>query len=341
VNILVDLAHPAHFHFFSPAINRWRLEDHKVVVTARRKDVLLDLLKEAGEEAHVISGVRNGRIGQATELLQRIRSLIPIIRTNEIEVLTAVGGVSVSHAARLSGRPSLIWTNNENARLSNNITLPFASCVATPTSFIGNWGTKHRRYRGNHERAYIPRDFGKPDRGVLSEWGLDPDRPFSLVRLVSWQASHDKGHHGLIEDDVKRLTIHLEQYGQVALSIEGECPEIFEKWVRPIPPSRMREAIALASCYIGEGATMASEAALMGVPNICFSTIRLGYLEELESKFGLVRCISDLDQALGQIDKWFADPHLTSTFQQKRERFYEETDPVDELLHDWVLELAG
>ena len=148
--------------------------------------------------------------------------------------------------------------------------------------FSQDWGSKHRRYRGNHERGYIPKDFVRPDRGLLAEFGIDPEKPFSLLRLVSWQASHDKGHRGLDLSGAQRLIEKLETYGQVVLSVEGNCPKPLEKWVRPIGPTRMREALSLAACYVGEGATMASEAALMGVPNLFFSTIRLGYLEDLE-----------------------------------------------------------
>ncbi|NUN95750.1 MAG: DUF354 domain-containing protein [Candidatus Omnitrophica bacterium] len=338
MNILVDFAHPAHFHFFSSAIRRWRDEGHELTLTARRKDVLLELLRDAGEEAVALSGIRRGRVGQMAELLRRIRVLVPLIRKKRIDVLTAVGGVSVAHAAWLCRRPSLIWTNNENARLSNRITLPFATRIATPRSFVGDYGRRHLRYRGNHERAYVDPDSPAPPREVLHDWGLDPGRLLFVVRLVSWQASHDRGHQGLGLHGALELIRRLEGHGQVALSVEGECPPELRDHLRPIPPLEMRKALALASLYIGEGATMASEAALMGVPSIFFSTIRLGYLEELEREFGLLRCLSNREEAFGQIEDWLGDSTLGTLLAARRNRFFEETDRVADLVHDWVLE---
>lgn len=340
MNILVDLAHPAHFHFFSRPIRQWREEGHGVTITVRQKDVLLDLVAEAGEEAFLISGIRRGRWGQATELVERVAALVPLMYRRKIDVATGVGGVSVSHAASLCGVPSLIWTNNENARLSNRLTLPFATRIATPSSFRGDYGTRHRRYRGNHERAYIPPEGPPFNWGRLLEWGLDPNRLLFVVRLVSWQASHDHGHRGLAREEAVRLIEHLERTGQVVLSTEGTPPEELSKYIHPIPVSRMGELLAMSDGYIGEGATMASECALMGIPNIFFSSIRLGYLNELEQHFGLMRCLSDLDQALVQWDTWMNDSGTRSVWDQRRKRFFRETDPVADLVHDWVLETA-
>ena len=44
MNILIDIIHPAHVHFFRHAISEFEKRGHKVAVTARQKDVTIELL---------------------------------------------------------------------------------------------------------------------------------------------------------------------------------------------------------------------------------------------------------------------------------------------------------
>ena len=53
--------------------------------------------------------------------------------------------------------------------------------------------------------------------------------------------------------------------------------------------------------YIGEGGTMASEAAVLGIPSIFVNSLELGYLNELEKKYGLVFNFSDSKKAIGKL----------------------------------------
>ncbi len=48
MHILVDIIHPAHVHFFKYAITLWREQGHKVSITARQKDIAIDLLDRYG-----------------------------------------------------------------------------------------------------------------------------------------------------------------------------------------------------------------------------------------------------------------------------------------------------
>lgn len=45
MRFLVDLCHPGHVHFFRPALARLQAEGHQLLVTARDKDVTVELLR--------------------------------------------------------------------------------------------------------------------------------------------------------------------------------------------------------------------------------------------------------------------------------------------------------
>ena len=44
--VLVDITHPAHVHFFRNAIDLWKDQGWQVLITARDKDICLQLLDE-------------------------------------------------------------------------------------------------------------------------------------------------------------------------------------------------------------------------------------------------------------------------------------------------------
>ena len=52
-------------------------------------------------------------------------------------------------------------------------------------------GSIHITYPSYQELAYLPPNHFSANRDKLTAFGLDPYEPFSLVRFVSWQASHD------------------------------------------------------------------------------------------------------------------------------------------------------
>ena len=54
--------------------------------------------------------------------------------------------------------------------------------------------------------------------------------------------------------------------------------------------------MAFASLVVGESATMASEAAVLGVPAIFISTTSRGYTDEQEKRYGLVQNFTPHEQ---------------------------------------------
>ncbi len=43
MRILIEITHPAHVHFFRNAIDIWKSQGHEVAVTARDKEIVLEL----------------------------------------------------------------------------------------------------------------------------------------------------------------------------------------------------------------------------------------------------------------------------------------------------------
>jgi len=80
----------------------------------------------------------------------------------------------------------------------------------------------------------------------------------------------------------------LGKHARVLITSESALPQEFEKYRITASPEKMLNLLFYAAMYIGEGAPMASECAVLGTPAIYVNTLSLGYLEEQEECYGLV-----------------------------------------------------
>lgn len=338
MKILVDIVHPADVHFFKHAIREWERRGHHVTVTARDKEMALQLLKAHAIEFQCISSQGKGLWGLARELAVRDFRLYRIARKVRPDVLVGFTGISVAHIGWLLGKPSIVFYDTEFAHLSNMLTYPLATVICTPACYNGVVGAKQVKFVGYKELAYLhPRRF-TPDADVVRKIGVDPESRFFVVRFVSWGAAHDLHERGLSSMNKIRFVEELSKYGRVLISSEGKLPEALVKYQSPVSDDRMHHAMAFASLYVGESATMASECAVLGVPAIFIATTGRGYTAELEGKYGLVLNFSDRDQdrAFDKMKELLADPDLKQQWKKRRERMLGDKIDVTEWMVDFV-----
>jgi hypothetical protein len=202
--------------------------------------------------------------------------------------MASIGGISTAQVGFLSKTRNVIFYDTENATVSNFISYPFASEIVTPDCYRG-WvpGKKHIPYPGYHELAYLHPTRFSPDQNLLREHGVEPEKPFSVVRFVSWKALHDVKAKGFSQEEKQGLAKTLEQFGRVYITSETPLPKEFEKYRLPIPPHQIHHLLAFANLFIGESATMASESAVLGTPFVYLDVVGRGYTDEQEKRYGL------------------------------------------------------
>jgi predicted glycosyltransferase len=287
MNLIVDISHPAHVHFFRNAIDQWRARGHQVTIVARDKDITLRLLDEYGYAYVCLSRARKGVVGLFRELVEHEGKLLGIIRRARPDVLLEIAGTFIVHAGALTRTPALVFYDTEMATLSNLITYPFASRVVTPSCYQGDVGRKQVRYDGYQELAYMHPGWFTPDPGVLEELDVGPNEKLFVVRFVAWEAGHDVMVKGFSLDAKRCLVQALAQEGRVVITSEGELPPDMQPYQLRISPTKIHHLLAFCSLYVGESATMASESAILGTPFIYVSPIGRGYTDEQEERYGL------------------------------------------------------
>lgn len=286
--VCFTIQRPPHVHFFRNTIGELEAAGHETHVFVRDSEITTDLLDAYGIEYAVLAESANGSLSRLAasqaafeaRLVRRLREVRP-------DVVAGVGGMSAAHAATAVGARGVAFTDTEHATLTLKLMVPFADAVHTPECFHRDLGDKHVRYPGYHELAYLHPDRFDPDPAVLDAAGVDPDEPLAVVRLGGWDAFHDVGASGI--GDAADVVDRLEDAGaQVRLTSEVPLSSDLHDRKLDLPPERIHDLLAHATLYLGEGATMAAESAVLGTPALYVNTLRMGYTDELEARYGLV-----------------------------------------------------
>src|SRR4030042_4259570 len=260
--IVVDLNHPAHVHFFKYFIVEMRERGHEVLITASDKDVTINLLNAYGFDF-----VNMGTYGNT--VLRKIASvplmelrMVHVVRKFSPEVVLGIASSRAAHTAFVLRKKSIVFDDSEH-KGQLWAYLPFASTVVTPTCFKKNLGKKHMRYAGYHELAYLHPHRFTPNPQVLAEFGLSENTPFFIVRFVSWRAVHDMGEKGFTEKGKRKLVRELMKHGKVIIPSEENLPSDLQTYSLSVSLEKVHDLLYYATMYVGEGATMASEAAVL------------------------------------------------------------------------------
>jgi uncharacterized protein len=290
MRILIEITHPAHVHFFRNPIRHLSSEGHEIRITSRDKDCTLDLLDRHGIEHRCLSRQKSGA-GMLKELIARNRALIKEARAFRPDVIAGLGGICAAQVGRLLRIPSVVFYDTETAHLQNALTYPFASRVVVPECYRA-WtpARKTVRYRGYHELSYLHPNYFQPDSEIAVRSGLDPERDNFLIRLVSWKANHDVGRKGWPPELLDSVANTLQGRGKVIISSEGELPDHLNELRYQGDPAEIHHLLAYCRACIGESPTMASEAAILGVPFIYANMQHVGYvIEQAEQyKMGII-----------------------------------------------------
>ena len=178
------------------------------------------------------------------------------------------------------------------------------------------------RYNGFKELAYLHPKYFKPDTSILEELGLKKNDKFILIRFVSWEAAHDIGKTG-IKDKIDFVESLAKKY-KVFVSSEAPLPKELEKYEIMIKKEKIHSVLWYSSLYIGEGATMATEAALLGIPTIYINELQLGYINKLK-KAKLIICAKNELEAYKASEKIMVN-NLKKNWQMRKNSFLSNYD---------------
>ena len=202
------------------------------------------------------------------------------------DVFLSHGSITASHVAWLMKKPSIAFEdtfNMEQIRLWE----PFVSVILTSDYEHPLKSKKVLKYEGYNELLYLHPNRYTPDKNVLKDLGVRDGEKYVIVRFVSWNATHDRGHHGISLENKISAIKKFSEYARVFISSEAELPEELKKFKFPLTPERMHDAMAFSSMVFGESATMVTEGVMLGVPGVYLDNTGRYYTRDIETKYGM------------------------------------------------------
>jgi predicted glycosyltransferase len=295
MKIVVDINHPAHVHFFKNFIWNMVKKGHQVLVTCSKKDIAENLLNKLNIDYTYIGDYGSSITKKLLNLPILDYNMYKSVKEFKPDLFLGINSIRAAHISRLLNKTSFTFTDTEHSWEQRALYMPFTDVVCTPDCFKLDLGNKHIKYKGYHELAYLHPNYFKPDPSVLDDIRLGKDDTFFIVRFVSWEATHDVGKRGIV--DKENLVKWLEKYGSVLITSEKALPYKLEKYRINITPEKIHDLLYYSTLYVGEGGTMASEAAVLGTHSIFISSLGkyCGIFTD-QAKYGLQYiCESDND----------------------------------------------
>ena len=337
MKILIDIGHPAHVHYFKNSIRILEDKGHKIAITSRDKEISLYLLDKYGFKYTCTGKNLPSKLGKAYSIIRNDIAIYKVAQTFKPDIIVSFFSPFAAQVGKIIKKPVIGFNDTEHAKISITLTKPFTDAIVVPSCYWGSISAnKEVRFNGYFELAYLhPKRF-TPDPSIKNLLGVQEGQEYAVLRFVSWSAAHDAGHQGLELAAKRKIVSVLSTYIKVFISSEGKIPDDLKSYHINIPPEKMHDALAYAHLYIGEGATMASESAMLGTPAIYVNSLSAGTLAEQE-KYGLIYGFRNsygvLEKALELINL----PDLKEEWQRRRQKMLSEKIDVTAFMI-WFIE---
>lgn len=330
MKVMISVQHPAWAHQFRNIIERLKARGDDVRVLLIDKDGAASLLDSFGIPYELCARGTGRGIVQKGWLFLRlcVNHTLHALRFKP-DILIGRASPMMAVAAFVSGKPHLVYEDTEVSKFSLRICKRLSTKIMTPTTFLTDLGKKQERVATYKELFYLHPNVFTPDRQALRDVGFNPDEPYVLVRFVAWNASHDVGKRGLSDDKQLELVRRLEATGaRVWVSSEKPLSGELEAYRLKTPYHLVHHVLAFARLVYSEGASMASEAVVLGTHALYVNTIKSGSTQEQSAQYGLIYNFNDGDEryelALQKALELLADPGLEKKGQEKRQKLLSE-----------------
>lgn len=341
MRILVDLNHPAHVHLFRNAIHEWRKHGNNVLITARDKDVTLELLGRYGIDYIRTAGVRKGWLAFPFGTLELDWAVWRSAKSFDPDVMVG-SSFAIAHISKLIRAISIVFgeDSKEASRLFWNITQPFADYIVVPDAIPDNFGPGQIKYPSFHELAYLHPSRFSPDESILSQASLAANEPFTIVRFVSFGASHDLGQSGFHPELRNKVIQLLEAKGRIIINSEEHLPKDLEKYRMHIPPHKLHDLMSFAKLVVSDSQTMTIEAAMLGVPSVRYNTFvgRTPVIEEIENRYQLTYGFQPAQEKamLEKVEDILRERDKTMVWQDRRRKMLSEKTDLTSWMVNFV-----
>ncbi len=295
--IWIDVLTPKQARLFAYIAKWLKSQGFEVLVTTRSYDYTLGTLHRIGIESIVIGGYGYSLKQKLEEEFKRGLELLKII--NEFDVLIAYPNPLAARIAFGLAKKYIAITDSPHSIAPSKLSLPLASTIIIPECIPRHEIERYVyykdnveiiTYRGVDEVLWIKNS--SPSREALSELDLQ-EREYIVIRPPEIRASYYSPSWFSVEDLLKTIDKALARDLRVVYMPRYDDDPIIKKYRDTryfiVPEQRLGiDTISLEYYSLGVitgGATMAREAALLGIPSVSTYRSRL-YVNDYIRRLG-------------------------------------------------------
>jgi hypothetical protein len=307
VRVWIDVSNSPQVPFFRPLIALLEARGHAVEVTTRDYAQTLELLRLHGIPHEVVGPPHGGpgAWGKARAMSARLPALRRFARGRGFDLALSHASHELQLAARSLGIPSAYAFDYEFARVQHGLGCRAARRVVVPEAIpqarldrLGARARKVRRFPGLEEEYYL--SGFTPDRGVLDELRLLPERILVVVRTPPEMSLYHRHGNPLFGDVLRRLGADPNVQAVVLPRTEEQRRAIADLGLGSLVlPERAVDAqsmVALSDLVVSAGGTMNREAVALGVPVYTTFAGRIGAVDEALIREGRLRALTSPDE---------------------------------------------
>ena len=326
MRIFIDIGHPAHIHYFKNFMKILESKGHTFFVSARNRSIIFYLLNKYKISYYDRGKGKDGIIGKLFYMFAADIKLFFKALKFKPHIFLSFASPYAAHTAWLLRKPHIVLDDTEHARFGHFFYKPFSRVFLNPACFQKDFGKKQIRFNSYAELFYLHPNHFITNPDILDLLGLSENEKFALLRFVSWKASHDIGHTGLdLATKTKLVNTLVENGYKVFISTEAENKDpFFDKYMIKISPDLIHHVMAHANLLVTEGATMASECAMLGTPVIYVNSLDAGTLREQEDTYHLIHGFRSSKGVLEKVIEIINSPGAKKTYQIRRKKMLSE-----------------
>lgn len=345
MRVLFFYVHPAKFHLFHNTILLLQQRGHHVDVAIANKEVLSEMLDKSGIKYFNL--FPNGR--KVQNLPYKLNAILAVLRTIwKLFRITRAGKYDcyvtddvLTILGRFQGVPSIAFTDNDlkTVKLYEIIFKTATKVIAPISTNIEKYTSKKIGFKGNKAIAHLHPKYFKKDKGVLAKYKLEGKEIF-IIRLAKLNAGHDlHGNPGITDVDLEVLLSIIPNKYKILISTEREINEKNLELLMKVDPLDFTQVLAHSKFYIGDSGTIATEAAMLGVPNILINNIAkdCGVHVELNRLWNLQYYFDSFPDCVNFLKQLLQSDTCYESFQNAKLKYFENCDDFNEVLVNSIL----
>jgi len=343
MRFLFYFVHPAKFHLFRYTINKLK-ERHIVDIIINSKDVLEDLIKNEGWDYKNIFPKGRNVSKKPSIIKSGIKFIITIVRLekylrhrDKYDVFVTDDALVVN--GWLRGIPSYLFNDNDIKTIKiNKILFYFCTNIISPaTTNLGKFNKKKISFRGNKAVAHLHPKYFTPSEVIINKYGFVKYN-YVILRISKLNATHDKKNSGIKDSDIKNLIERYNKKIKFIIITERELPSFFGRYIYPGKSYEIFHFLAFAKMLISDSGTMATEAAILGVPNILINKLAkyIGVHNELRD-WGLQYYFDSYDIAISTIDKLLENKSVNEEWIVKKDNYLRNCDDLNKVIIENIM----